>query len=130
MSKRNRIQEAVELAWQTYEVHMEISLKLEIIHQSSLVHHNDFIKYNLNPTKVKKNYIKKRLSKSFANLFNSYKNVIDSVSDLINLYENEPLEIPSHRVVNLQHLVELKNINSTLIEQMKIQRNFIFEDLN
>jgi len=126
----SRTEETIELAWQTYDFHVDIASKLEIEHESVMQYYKDFIKYNINPTKIKKNYVKKKLSKSFVILFNMYKKNLDAITDLIRLHEEEPLEVPNHRSVNIQNLIDLKSITSSLVEELKVYRLKIFENLN
>ena len=123
------MEETIELAWETYDFHVNIASKLESKHELAIQHYKDFMKRNLNPTKDKKNYIKKGLSKSFSTLLNVYKKNLNAVSDLIRLHENNPLEVPDYRFVEIQNLIDLRSITATLIESMEVHRSEIFEDL-
>ena len=125
-----RDEDIIELAWNTYEFHVNIVSELEAEHRLAIQYYDDFIKYNTNPTKTKKNHVKRRLSKSFVVLLNIYKKNINSIADLVRLHEDEPLCVPHHRDINIQDLIDLKDVTSTLVEALKDQREEIFKNLS
>ena len=125
-----RDEETIELAWNTYEFHANIASELEVEHKSAIQYYNDFMKYNMNPTKFKKNHVKSKLSKSFVVLLNIYKKNVNSIADLVRFHEDESLCVPDHREIDVQNLIDLKDVTSALIEALKDQREQIFKNLS
>jgi hypothetical protein len=109
---------------------VNIVSELEVEHKLAIQYYNDFIKYNTNPTKTKRNHVKSKLSKSFVVLLNIYKKNINSIADLVRLHQNNPLCVPDHRDTNLQDLMDLKDVTSALVEALKDQREEIFKNLS
>jgi|TARA_Y100000289_G_scaffold62654_1_gene72174 hypothetical protein len=118
----------LELAWETYDFHTLILYELEEDHRSVIEDYRRFREKHLNPSQLKKTYMRKKLNKSFNTMINAYSKQITAIDDLISLHESG-IEISIHRDVSPQLLRELKNTTSTLIEEVKIVRKEINEIL-
>jgi len=116
----------LELAWQTYDFHTSMIYDLEQDHQELISRLNKLFSINLDPSKTKKLFLKKKINKSFNHLLLMYKKQIDAISDLIKIYKSDML-IPKEREMNVRYLFDLKNVTATMIEEFKVHRKEINE---
>ena len=117
-----------ELAWDTYDFHTAIAYELEEKHKLVIDSYHKFVKKNLNPSHIKRTYVRNKLNKSFNAILSAYKKQLDSIDDLIKYYM-EYKDIADERDLNPQLLFDLKNTTATLVEEMKNLRREINEDL-
>lgn len=118
----------LELAWQTYDFHTCMIYELEEKHKSAIKYYERFVKRNLNPSQTKKTYVRNKLNKSFSLMLTAYNKQLKAIDDLIELYKKD-IDIPAEREANPQLFFDLKNVTSTLMEEIKIFRREINEVL-
>lgn len=122
----------LELAWDTYDFYTTKAIELENNHEDVIIHYNHFIENNLNPSQIKKNWLRNKINKSFNKVLNIHVKQIGAISDLLeayNYYRMNGITIPLERRIDPQTLVELKNITATLLEKEKQERRQINEVL-
>ena len=72
------------------------------------------------------------MNKSFNKILNIYVKQINSITDLLKIYDYyrmNGITVPAERRLNIQDLVNLKNITATLVEEVKVFRTEINEVL-
>ena len=121
-----------ELAWETFEFHSASTISEEIKLTNYLTDLNKSLdKKELVSTQegydklIKRtNNILKKIIESSNIVVNTYIKQNSSLEDLIIIYRDHSLHgvpIPPEREVPTRYLLELKNTNATLIEEIKVQ---------
>lgn len=114
----------LDLAWDTFDFYtMEISC-YEAEYYSNTQTITNFFESNNYPHKDQRKRLLDKSNKCMDTLLVLYKKQIDSISDLIKLNESG-IEIPPEKEIDTSSLIALKNITSTLIEEMRIHKNEI-----
>ena len=113
-----------DLAWKTYEFHTQKVHEIESKYQSMLDLYYRFVGNNLNPSQIKKNYIRTKINKFLSTMISAYNKQINSIDDLIIAYDKE-LDAEFQKDVDTELLNHLKNTTATLIEEIKVLRNEI-----
>lgn len=124
--------QSLELAWDTYDFYTAKAYELEESHQHTIQYYHNFIEKNLNPSQTKKSWLRNKMNKSFNKILNIYVKQINSITDLLKIYDYyrmNGITIPAERRLNIQDLVNLKNITATLVEEVKVFRTEINEVL-
>jgi hypothetical protein len=124
--------QSLKLAWDTYEFYNEKAYELEESHQDTIKYYHNFIQKNLNPNQAQKSWLKNKINKSFNKILNIYVKQINSITDLLKIYDYYRLNgitIPAERRLNTQELVNLKNLTATLFEELKVFKKEINEVL-
>lgn len=122
----------LELAWETFEFHSASTISEEIKLTNHLTDLNKSLdKKELASTQegydklIKRtNNILKKIIESSNIIVNTYIKQNSSLEDLIIIYRDYSLHgvpIPLEREVPSRYLLELKNTNATLIEEIKVQ---------
>ena len=114
----------IDLAWKTYEFHTQKVHEIESKYQSMLDLYYRFVGNNLNPSQIKKNYIRTKINKFLSTMISAYNKQINSIDDLIIAYDKE-LDAEFQKDVDTELLNHLKNTTATLIEEIKVLRNEI-----
>lgn len=123
----------LELAWETFEFHNtsiineEVELTNYLFDLNNSLDKEDLISTQEGYKKLtrQRNNIVNKIIKSSNILINTYVKQNASLEDLIIIYRDHSLHgvpIPPEREVPTRYLLELKNTNATLIEQIKVQR--------
>lgn len=123
----------LELAWETFDFHNTSTIIEEVELTNHLFDLNNILdKDNLISTQedykkltIQRNKNLLKIIKSSDILINTYVKQNASLEDLIIIYRDHSLHgvpIPPEREVSTKYLLELKNTNATLIEQIKVQR--------
>lgn len=123
----------LELAWETFDFHNtstiieEVELTNHLFDLNNSLDKEDSISTQESYKKLTKqrNNIVNKIIKSSNILINTYVKQNASLEDLIIIYRDHSLHgvpIPPEREVPTRYLLELKNTNATLIEQIKVQR--------
>ena len=123
----------LELAWETFEFHNtstineEVELTNYLFDLNNILDKDDLISTQEDYKKltIQRNKNLLKIIKSSDILINTYVKQNASLEDLIIIYRDHSLHgvpIPPEREVSTKYLLELKNTNATLIEQIKVQR--------
>ena len=123
----------LELAWDTFEFHNTSTINEEVELTNHLFDFNNFLdKGELISTQegykkltMQRNNIVNKIITSSNVLINTYVKQNTSLEDLIIIYRYHSLHgvaLPPEREVPTRYLLELKNTNATLIEEIKVQR--------
>ena len=123
----------LELAWETFEFHNasiingEVELTNRLFDLNNILDKDDLVstQEDYKKSRRQRNYIVNKIIKSSNILINTYVKQNASLEDLIIIYRDHSLHgvpIPPEREVPTRYLLELKNTNATLIEQIKVQR--------
>lgn len=113
----------LKLAWETYEFYTNEIYKSEEVHINTLKTLKRFVNENLNPKKYQRVRVKNKCKESCDKLTLLYHKQIQSIDDLISIYQDY-VDIPPEYHTDIEYLLTLRNITSTLmneINQYKIQ---------
>lgn len=119
--------DTLELAWETYEFYSSELLKCEEAHTNTLKTLKRFVNETPNPMRYQKVRVKNKCTESCNKLNHLYRKQIESINDLITIYENR-VDIPPEREIDIEYLISLKNITSTLMNQINTYKQQI-EDM-
>lgn len=117
----------LKLAWDTFDFLSEQCLEQETKHSNCTSTLDNFLNQNNSPSKAQRLRLKNKLNVSIESLVTLYKKQTDALDDLIVLYR-DIVDIPPEREVDIESLLSLKNVTSTLIHQVNIQKSK-FNDL-
>ena len=112
----------LELAWETFEFHSASIAELEEEYLDNLKKVKVLTNKQIPATSLEKSRLFKKMNACCNKLINSYTKHIDSIDELIALY-NEANIIPIERDTDTELFNELKNTNATLIEEMKAYKD-------
>ncbi len=119
----------LELAWQTYEFHAKELAKYEELHLSNMKKLKIFKNKKAPSTEAQKARLSKVMFRCCDNLIVHYKKQIDSIKDLIEIYNSEK-SISESMETDIQFLNELIMITATLMEEINKYKSEIKEFLN
>ena len=123
----------LELAWDTFEFHNTSTINEEVELTNRLFDLNNSLdkedsiltQEGYEKLTIQRNNIVNKIIKSSDVLINTYVKQNASLEDLITIYRYHSLHgvaLPPEREVPTRYLLELKNANATLIEQIRVQR--------
>jgi hypothetical protein len=114
----------LELAWQTYEFHLEKIHELESKYLSNLKKLKILQQKRVEPTELEKEKMLQSINNCCNNLIVHYNKQIDSIADLIDIHNsgNKPSE---HRETDIEALDELLDVTCVLLEEMLKYRSQI-----
>lgn len=114
----------LDLAWETYEFYTNEVHKYEQPHLNALKTFKNFLSLNPYPKQYQVKRIAKKTEESYLKLSLLYQKQINSLSDLINIYSNI-IDIPPERDIDIEYLLTLKNVTSTLLNEILIYKKEI-----
>lgn len=114
----------LELTWQTYEFHSSKIYELEELHLSNLKKLKIFKQKRVAPTESQKDKMIRLMIRCCDDLIVHYKKQINSVKDLVKLYESD-IDISEYRNTDTDFLNELISVTATLMQEMLKYRSEI-----
>lgn len=114
------------LAWETYNFYTQLAYTEEVNHTFLMKNFALLRKNSWFANKRAKSELKNKIINSCDSVINVYLKQVSSISDLISL-DKKGSSILKSKQINIQTLIELKNVTSALVEEMKIQKNEINE---
>lgn len=112
------------LAWDTYNFYTHLAYTEEVNHTFLMKNFDILRKNNWFANEEAKSELKNKLINSCDSIVNVYLKQVSSISELINLHKKGSDILKSKRV-DVQTFIELKNLTSTLIEEIKVQKSKI-----
>ena len=119
----------VELAWDTFNFYSSEIAEHEAVHIGNMNNARSFILKNSSPTRAQIKRVKSKCLKTIDSLLVLYCKQMKSLDDLINLHSSM-VDIPQELDINIEHLMSLKNVTGTLIEELTSYKNDIDDLLN
>lgn len=107
----------LKLAWETYEFYTNEIYKYEEIHINTLKTLKRFVNENLNPKKYQRTRVRNKCKESCEKITLLYYKQIQSIDELIAIYE-DCVDIPPEYYTEVGYLLTLKNITSTLMNEI------------
>lgn len=123
----------IELAWKTFDFHSENISKLEEDHLNNINKLNVLLKKQVPATKWQKLDLVNKIIACCNKLESSYLKHTHCLEELIKIYKHRNLNgisIPAKHHTDIDFFNELKNINATLIEEMKVYKSKVTEVLD
>lgn len=105
------------LAWDTFSFHSAECSKLEDAYFEDINKLNQLILNNPDTHSLNRKRIKKELSLLGKPLLVAYKKQIDAIDELIKLHKYS--DVPEDLEIDMEYLYSLKNVTSTLLEEVK-----------
>ncbi len=122
----------LELAWKTFDFHSENIAKLEDQHLNNLTKLNTLLKKQVPATRHQKVNLVNKIIACCNKLESSYLKHTHCLDELIKIYEYRNLHgiaIPVEHITDIQFFNELKSVNATLIEEIKVYKKKLPEIL-
>ena len=117
----------LKLAWDTFDFFTLECSNQEKKHTDCILTLSNFFDNNTFPSRAQRNRMKKKLYTTADYLIVLYKKQSDALDELIFLHK-DLVDIPPEREVDIESLLSLKNVTSTLILQVNKQKSE-FSDL-
>lgn len=117
----------LKLAWDTFDFFTLECSNQEKKHTDCILTLSNFFNNNTFPSRAQRNRMKKKLYTTADYLIVLYKKQEDALDELISLHK-DLVDIPPEREVDVESLLSLKNVTSTLILQVNKQKSE-FSDL-
>ena len=117
----------LKLAWDTFDFFTLECSNQEKKHTDCILTLSNFFDNNTFPSRAQRNRMKKKLYTTADYLIVLYKKQEDALDELISLHK-DLVDIPPEREVDVESLLSLKNVTSTLILQVNKQKSE-FSDL-
>lgn len=123
----------LDLAWETFDFHSESIAELEANHLDNLNKLNILLNKQVPATRWEKVDLVNKILACCDKLQSTYIKSNHSINDLIKIYNEKRkhnIPIPIEHKTDIQFFNELKNVNATLIEEMKVYKSKIREVLD
>jgi len=115
----------LELAWDVFDFYTSEICDAEARHLNIISQISNLIENHFDSTKGQRKRLKDKFLNNLSNLLTLYKKQLDCINDLIRLAE-ELKNMPPEKAVDKNTLFTLKNVTSTLLEEMlKTQKEYI-----
>jgi ferritin-like metal-binding protein YciE len=119
----------LELAWDTFDFYTSEICDVEAKHLNIVSQISKLIENHFDSTRSQRKRLRIKFLNNMSNLLTLYKKQLDCINDLIELSE-ELKDMPPEKAVDKNTMATLKNVTSTLLEEMILSREEYIKYLN